>query len=92
MPWTATPNPIWDAYRTPPSERLTPLGTPVRVGDIATVSSSVKPVYTIVTANTKPAVLINVFRQPDSNTVAVANAVHAEIEAIRPIAGPLLGP
>ena len=33
---------------------------------------SVKPVYTIVTANTKPAVLLNVFRQPDSNTVAVA--------------------
>ena len=57
--------------------KTTPLGTPVRVGDIATVSSSVKPVYTIVTANTKPAVLINVFRQPDSNTVAVANAVHA---------------
>jgi multidrug efflux pump subunit AcrB len=44
---------------------------------------SVKPVYTIVTANTKPAVLLNVFRQPDGNTVAVADAVHAEIEAIR---------
>jgi CzcA family heavy metal efflux pump len=63
--------------------KTTPLGAPVRVGDIATVSSSVKPVYTIVTANTKPAVLINVFRQPDSNTVAVANAVHAEIENIK---------
>ena len=32
------------------------------------------PVYTIVTANGKPAVLLNMFRQPDSNTVAVADA------------------
>jgi CzcA family heavy metal efflux pump len=63
--------------------KTTPLGLPVRVGDIAAVSSSVKPVYTTVTANTKPAVLVNVFRQPDSNTVAVANAVHDEIGRIR---------
>ena len=31
-----------------------------------------KPVYTVVTANGKPAVLLNIYRQPDSNTVAVA--------------------
>jgi multidrug efflux pump subunit AcrB len=41
---------------------------------------SVMPVYTVVTANAKPAVLLNVYRQPDSNTVQVANAIHAEIE------------
>jgi len=63
--------------------KTTPLGAPVRIGDIATVTSSVKPVYTAVTANTKRAVLLNVFRQPDSNTVAVADAVHAEIDIIR---------
>ena len=63
--------------------KTTPLGAPIRIGDIAEVTSSVKPVYTVVTANTKPAVLLNVFRQPDSNTVAVANAVHAEIDIIR---------
>jgi multidrug efflux pump subunit AcrB len=56
---------------------------PIRVGDIATVTPSVKPLYVAVTANAKPAVLVNIFRQPDSNTVAVADAVHAEIEAIR---------
>src|SRR5204863_1963073 len=50
---------------------------------IATVSASVKPVYVAVTANARPAVLLNVFRQPDSNTVAVADAVHREIETIR---------
>jgi CzcA family heavy metal efflux pump len=63
--------------------KTTPLGAPIRIGDIASVSPSVKPVYTIVTANAKPAVLLNVFRQPDSNTVAVADAVNAEIDAIR---------
>ncbi|HME06474.1 MAG TPA: efflux RND transporter permease subunit, partial [Bryobacteraceae bacterium] len=45
-------------------------GVPVRVGDVATVHSSVMPLYTIVTANGKPAVLLNIFRQPESNTVA----------------------
>ena len=45
-------------------------GVPIRIGDIATVAASVAPVYTIVTANGKPAVLLNVNRQPDSNTLA----------------------
>ncbi len=61
----------------------TPAGIPVRIGDVATVHPDVKPVYTIVTANGKPAVLLNVNRQPDGNTVDVANEVHAEIERIR---------
>src|SRR5206468_2208412 len=34
-------------------------GIPVRVGDLASVVPEVKPVYTIVTANGKPAVLLN---------------------------------
>jgi CzcA family heavy metal efflux pump len=63
--------------------KTTPAGTPVRVGDIGTVEPSVMPVYTIVTANGKPAVLLNVFRQPDSNTVQVATAVHSEVAEIR---------
>ena len=46
-------------------------------------SPAVKPVYTIVTANGKPAVLLSINRQPDSNTVAVADEVHAEVERIR---------
>ena len=58
-------------------------GAPVRIDDVATVEPGVKPVYTIVTANGKPAVLLNVSRQPESNTVAVADEVHAEIERIR---------
>src|SRR5229473_1666418 len=61
----------------------TQAGIPVRIGDIASVHSSVKPVYTVVTSNGKPSVLLNINRQPDSNTVQVADVVHAEIDALR---------
>jgi multidrug efflux pump subunit AcrB len=61
----------------------TPGGIPVRIGDVAQVAPGVKPVYTVVTANGKPAVLLNINRQPDGNTVQVATEVHNEIENIR---------
>jgi CzcA family heavy metal efflux pump len=63
--------------------RTQPNGAPVRIADVATVRPSVMPVYTIVTANGKPAVLLNVFRQPDSNTVAVADEANLEWQQIR---------
>ena len=63
--------------------KTTPNGAPVRVSDIATVEKAVMPVYTVVTANGKQAVLLNITRQPDSNTVAVANAVSAEVTQLR---------
>ena len=63
--------------------KTTQAGTPVRIGDVATVGESVMPVYTVVTANGKPAVLLNIYRQPDSNTVTTADAVRAEIELLR---------
>ena len=61
----------------------TPAGIPVRIRDVATVAPDVKPVYTVVTANGKLAVLLNINRQPDGNTVQVADEVHTEIERIR---------
>ena len=63
--------------------KTTAAGIPVRIGDLGSVHSSVKPVYTIVQADGKPAVLLNINRQPDSNTVQVADEVHAEIDSIR---------
>ncbi len=60
-----------------------PLGVPIRLGDVATIAPSTAPVYTIVTANGKPAVLLNVNRQPESNTLDVANEVHTQIEQLR---------
>src|SRR6202049_1086340 len=56
---------------------------PVRIRDIGTIAPSSAPAYTVVTANGKPAVLISVNRQPDSNTVEVANEVHQAIEDLR---------
>ncbi len=61
----------------------TPLNEPIRIGDLGIVRPSVKPVYTVVTANRKPAVLLNIYRQPDGNTVQVADLAHAEIERMR---------
>ncbi|HTC33290.1 MAG TPA: efflux RND transporter permease subunit [Bryobacteraceae bacterium] len=63
--------------------KTTPSGAPLHIFDVAAVRNSVMPVYTVVTANGKPAVLLNVYRQPNSNTVEVANAVHAEIANLK---------
>jgi multidrug efflux pump subunit AcrB len=63
--------------------KTTPAGIPIRIGDVAEVERGVKPVYTVVTANARPAVLLNIKRQPDSNTMQVAGEVHAEVELIR---------
>ena len=68
--------------------KTTQSNNPIRIRDVATIGPSVKPVYTIVTANGKPAVLLNVYRQPDSNTVAVASQVHQKIEDLRHILPP----
>jgi multidrug efflux pump subunit AcrB len=56
---------------------------PVRVRDIGTVAPSSAPAYTVVTANGKPAVLVSISRQPDSNTIDVANEVNQEIGNLR---------
>ena len=58
-------------------------GIPIRIGDIAVVAPSVAPTYTVVTANGNPAVLLSVNRQPDSNTLQVANEVHDKIAELR---------
>jgi CzcA family heavy metal efflux pump len=63
--------------------KTTSSGVPVRIGDVAQVVPGIKPVYTIITANGKPAVLINVNRQPTSNTMEVANEVHDLLAQIR---------
>ncbi len=59
--------------------KTTANGAPVRVSDVATVEHATEPVYTMVTANGRPSVLLNIARQPASNTVQVADAVAQQI-------------
>ncbi len=68
--------------------KLSSAGVPIRIGDIAKVAPSEEPVYTLVMANGKPAVLLNINRQPDSNTLAVANEVHTLVQQIAPTLPP----
>lgn len=56
---------------------------PVTVADVATVGTGTEPNYTIVTADGKPAVLLNITRQPDANTVTVDEEVKAELAALQ---------
>ena len=56
---------------------------PVSLADVASVGEGIAPNYTIVTADGHPAVLVNVARQPDANTVAVVDEVRAELDGMR---------
>jgi CzcA family heavy metal efflux pump len=58
-------------------------GAPVHVSDVADVVEGTMPVYTAVRADDQPAVLLNIARQPSSNTVAVADGVAAQIAALQ---------
>jgi CzcA family heavy metal efflux pump len=58
-------------------------GVAIRVGDVAAVEPSTMPVYTAVRSNGKPAVLLNITRQPSSNTVSVVNGVSAEMAQLQ---------
>jgi multidrug efflux pump subunit AcrB len=68
--------------------KTTPNGVPVRIADVADVRPGTQPLYTTVTANGTPSVLINVARQPTSNTVQVANGVATKIDELRKILPP----
>jgi multidrug efflux pump subunit AcrB len=53
----------------------------VRVRDVATVQPGVVPVYVGVSEDGKPAVLFNVYEQPDGNAVQIAGAVRDKLAA-----------
>src|SRR5438067_1290005 len=68
--------------------KATATGAPIRVADVAEVRLGTLPVYTTVTANGVPSVLLSITRQPSSNTVQVANAVAVEVEQLRRVLPP----
>ncbi len=63
--------------------KSSPGGVPIHIADIADVQPGAQPVYTIVSANGRPAILINIARQPSSNTVTVADEVSAQVERLK---------
>ena len=56
----------------------------VRVSDIGKVSVGTAPQWTRVTADGHDAAILQVFQQPDANTVQIARDVKAKLEAYRP--------
>jgi multidrug efflux pump len=59
-------------------------GYPVRLGDVAKVERGVENDEVLVRANGTPAVGLQVVRQSQANTMAISNAVRAEIDRIAP--------
>ena len=56
---------------------------PVSIGNVATVTPGLEPRFTIVTADGRPAVLLNVLRQPTANILSVADGVKAEVDVLK---------
>ncbi|MDE0855204.1 MAG: efflux RND transporter permease subunit, partial [Nevskia sp.] len=54
----------------------------VRVRDVATVSRSITPMWTHVTADGHEAVLFNIYQQPDGNSVQIADTVKGRLAAL----------
>ena len=55
----------------------------VRVRDVATVQDGVVPQWIRVVEDGKPAVLFNVYEQPDGNAVQIAGAVRDKLAALQ---------
>jgi multidrug efflux pump subunit AcrB len=58
-------------------------GTPVTVKDLARVEPGEQPMYNIITADGKSAVLVNVLQQPDGNAVEIADKVNEELRSMK---------
>jgi CzcA family heavy metal efflux pump len=56
---------------------------PVMLGDVATLEPGFEPRYTLVSADGKRAVLVNILRQPTANTAKVADAIKLELDAMK---------
>ncbi len=57
--------------------------TPVLLSDIATVTRTTRLPDILATGNGKPAVILNVIKQPEANTVQVADEVHRALAELK---------
>lgn len=58
-------------------------GLPVQLGDVAQVVEGVAPDYTLVSADGRRAVVMNILRQPNADILKVTAAVRQEIVAVQ---------
>ncbi len=56
---------------------------PVRIGDVAAVQRGSQPQFNRVTADGKEAVLLNIYGQPDCNTVQISEDLQQQLEQLR---------
>ena len=59
----------------------------VRVRDVATVQNGAVPVWQRIVEDGRPAVLFNIYEQPDGNAVQIAQAVQARLSTLKLPAG-----
>ncbi|HEX6504875.1 MAG TPA: multidrug efflux RND transporter permease subunit [Terriglobales bacterium] len=65
-------------------------GAPVRLGDVGDVQSSVEDMHVVGLANSKPAVLIVVSRQPGANIIATVDRVIAALPILKKSISPAI--
>lgn len=58
-------------------------GQPVRLADVASVEDSVENIKSVSWVNGEPSIVLQVYRQPDANTVAVVDAVKEALPRIQ---------
>src|SRR3954470_11219088 len=58
-------------------------GAPVRLGDVAKVTDSVENRFSMGFHNDRPAVLLEISRQPGANIIATIDAITAQLPALR---------
>ncbi len=58
-------------------------GSPVRLGDVAKVTDSVEDRYSSGFHNDRPAVLLQISRQPGANIIATIDAINEQLPALR---------
>ncbi len=58
-------------------------GRPVRINDVARVSRGPEPVYNIVTADGREAVLLNIRSQPDGSTLEIAQSLKEVLDSLK---------
>ena len=58
-------------------------GVPIHIRDFASVKRGPEPIYNVVTAEGRDAVLLNVRSQPDGSTLDIAGDLNARLEKLR---------